>query len=201
MQSRRAFAKLCSGFGLTALVSSLAACTFSSVYADILAYVPAALSAFSVILSILSGAGVSIAPAVALIVNAVKAALADLQTAVTLWNDAPAAGKATLLGKISTALLVAEETLQEFWTNLDIPDSGLAATISGLLQIILETLMGFQSAIPAAPTVTTESALAIHRRESLRNVVTYTPTRRSLKQFKQVYNAYLVTKGFPQFSI
>jgi hypothetical protein len=199
---RRRFVKLCGALcAVCSPLFTLAGCSFSSVYADILAYVPAALSAFSVVLSILSAAGITLCAICAGLVNTVKAAFADLQTAITLYDDAPQSGKTTLLGKISTALLVAEEVLQEFWSNLDIPDSGIAGTIEGIIQIILETLMGFQSAIPAPPAVTTESAAALHRRQSLAKTIRYTPTRRSLKQFKSAINAFLVTKGYSQYSI
>ena len=195
--TRRSFGKLVSGGALAlAMGETLMGLSCSSVYADILKYVPVGLSAFASVLSILSGGGVTIAPVVATIVALVNAGFADLQAVVTAYDAAPAANKATLLGKISTALASVEANLQGFWSNLTIPDTKLESIVQGLLGIITTTLLGFGTQLPApSPTP------ALMARGSLRRTIAGTPTKRSVKQFRNDFNAILKQNGMSEHAI
>lgn len=191
--------------GVGSVVSVTTACPawLVSIYTDILKYVPTGLSAFSVILSILSGAGLlppGADAAINVIINLVKAGFADLQTAITQYQNAPAAQKAGLLGAISTALAIVESDVQMFWSNLNIPDGNLASLIQGLLGVIISTLAAFASAIPAPPP--SDALAAAHqRRASLAKIITVPPQRRTVKQFKKAFNADLAASGYNQYCI
>jgi hypothetical protein len=166
-----------------------------SLYQDILKYVPVALQAFGSILSLLAGAGVIPVPAgtvIAGIIAIVKAAFADLQTDVTNYENAPAAQKSTLLGKISTALAVVEGNLQEFWSDLQIPDPQLAETVEGLIGVILSALAGFATQLPT-PTPTPALTAVLKKRATLPKLIAVPAKKYSVKGFKAAYNAKLPT--------
>jgi len=149
MQTRRQFGKY---LGTGVLAASIGEVTMglscSSIFTNIEAYVPIGLQAFDSILTLLDPAsGIALAP----IVQEVKAGFADVTAAVNAYNNAPAADKATLAGKVSTALQVVTNEIQQFWSDANLPDSGLATTIFGVLQIILSTIASF---FPKLPPVT-----------------------------------------------
>jgi hypothetical protein len=200
--TRRQFAtrgaSLLGALGILPLLTSTG-CWLSSVYADIIKYVPIGLSAFSSIVSILSGAGVigvPIGAAIAGIVALVNKGFADLQTAVNSYQSAPAASKSILLGAISTALSTVEAYIQQFWSNLTIPDAQLASLVEGLLGVITSTLLGFASQLPApAPSA------ALTMRASLRKTINVAPKKRSLRQFRDDFNALLKGTAYGSHAI
>jgi hypothetical protein len=98
-----------------------------------------------------------------------------------------------LAGKIATALTAAEDSVQQFWNALKIPDAKLAALIEGLLGVIISTLSGFAAALPApaAPPARAQRAKRIA-----------TPAqRRSVKQFKQDFNGVLARSGYEKYAL
>lgn len=174
------------------------ACWFSqNVFDSIIKYVGVGLQAFTAVVSLLSGSGV-INPvegsAILVIINLVKAGFADLQTAVTNYENAPAADKQTLLGKISTALAVLEGTIQQFWNDVQLPNASLAAVVEGLLGIILSTLSAFASQLPA-PAVGTVP------KKALAKLIVVPAKKRTPKQFKKDFNAVLVQGGYAQYQV
>ncbi len=202
--SRRSFVKGAGAIGIGSLVSVTAACPawVGNVYSQILKYVPVGLQAFMSIISILSGSGVipiGTGAAIDAIVALVKAAFADVQTDVTNYENAPAAAKATLLGKISTALTILEGNLQQFWNDLSIPDAKLSSLIEGLLGVILSTLAAFSSQLPA-PVMTAQLEATQKKRATLSKTITATPQKMSVKQFKKMFNEKLGTE-YAQYAI
>lgn len=197
MIHRRGFIKQA---GLASLaVSTLtfdSGCWFSNVYKNLVTYIAVALQAFQSVIDLLTGAGVISAGAGTIIDNAialVKAGFADVQTLVKNYEDAPADQKQTLIGRISTAISVLEAQIQTFWNDLKIPDPKLAALISGLLGIILSTLGGFMTKLPA-PTLTKQSAAA----STLPNRIAFTPQLRTAKEFRRDWNNFLAEHGQPK---
>lgn len=195
--NRRSFGSLilkgAGALGLTSLVSVTAACPawLSSLYQDILKYVPVGLQAFGEIVSLLNDAGIiptPISTAANLIINAVKAGFADLQTDITNYDAAPASQKTTLLGKISTALQILEGNLQQFWSDLDIPDPALASTVESLLGIILAALGGFASALPA-PVSTPALNEVLRKRATLSKTIKVPAQRMTVKEFRKSFNS------------
>jgi hypothetical protein len=200
--SRRSFAQL--SLGAVALASTLGstvletACTFGTVFAAILKYVGVGLQAFQAVVDLLTGAGVlplGSAPALDAIIALVKAGFADLQVAVTNYNNNPG-DKTTLLGKISAALASLEANIQTFWSDLQIPDGKLAALVQGLLGIIISTLQGFATQLPApAPTPALKAAAENPKR------LTVPTLKLTPAQFKKRFNALLEQNGYPQLAI
>jgi phage-related protein len=193
MQTRRQFGKL---VGTGALAVGIGEVTLglscASLEADLEKYVPIGLSAFQTIVSLVDP---PIAAAVAGVITLVKAGFADVAAAVQDYQDAPAANKATLLGKISTAIVAVQSELQTFWNDLNLPDGSLATTISNLLAVILSTLAAFLPSLPAA------ASSASARQANLRKVVPFTPQRRSVSQFRKAFDAVLTANGHGDLAI
>jgi hypothetical protein len=200
--TRRAFGTLSLGalsvisvLGSTAVES---ACTFGTVFSAILKYVGVGLQAFQAVLDLLISAGVlpvGSGPAINAIVALVKAGFADLQVAVTNYNNNPG-DKTTMLGKISAALAALEANIQTFWNDLKIPDAKLAALVQGLLGLIISTLAGFLTQLPTPPPT---PAMADAAR--LPNRLVVQAQKLSMKQFKANFNALLAQNGYAQFAI
>lgn len=200
--TRRAFGKL--SFGALALGSTLGtmtletACTFGSVFSQILKYVGVGLQAFQAVVDLLTSAGViplGAGPAITAIIALVKAGFADLQVAVTNYNNNPG-DKTTLLGKISAALAAVEASIQTFWNDLKIPDAKLAALVQGLLGLIISTLAGFMSQLPSPPPTPAMTDAA-----QLPNRITVQAQKLTMKQFKSNFNALLAENGYAQYAI
>jgi hypothetical protein len=194
--TRRGFTKL--SFGALALASTIGgtvfetACTFGTVFSAILKYVGVGLQAFQAVVDLLTGAGVlpiGAGPGILAIVALVKAGFADLQTAVTNYNNNPG-DKTTLLGKISTALATLQANIQQFWNDLQIPDGKLASLVQGLLGLIISTLQGFATQLPPpAPTPAMEASAQLPKRLSV------APQKLSLSEFKKRFNTLLIENG------
>jgi hypothetical protein len=187
MMNRRNFvARAATGAGALLLTSFTTACWFTgTVFTQIMAYVGVGLTAFQAVVDLLVPGS---APGIDLAVALVKAGFADLQLAVQDYNNAPAANKSTLLGKISTALAALQNEIQGFWSNLHLPDSSLAKLIKGLLGIILSTLAGFAGQLPAPPAGTKLMAIPD-------NAMPVVPKVRTKKQFEQDFNNALKEAG------
>jgi hypothetical protein len=177
--------------GLLSTMTIDAACSFGTVFADILKYVGVGLTSFQSVVDLLAGAGIipiGTGAAIDTIIALIKAGFADLQTEVTAYNNAPAADKTTLEGKISVILANLQTSLQNFWSQLTIPDANLASTVEGLIGVILSTLAGFATQLPAAPATLTAKLAG--------KTISYTAKKRTVHQFKNDFNAVLVAHGY-----
>jgi hypothetical protein len=181
--TRRTFGKYISSAALALGIGEVTMGFGCGVFTDILTYVPIGLEAFETIISLLDP---SLATALAPIIVKVKAALADIAAAVQAYQNAPASEKATLLGKITTAINVAIDEIQAFWSSLNLPDQNLATTIADVLQIILSTLAGF------LPLLGGSLLMGKHHPKSL----PVTPALRSQKKFKKEINEVLRKHGY-----
>jgi hypothetical protein len=164
-------------------------------FAAILSWIDTGLSAFASVVDLLVGQGVLMVPvgsAIDLLIKAIKAAIADIGTAVSNYNAAPAASKTTLEGKISTALVVAQNLIAQFWNDLSIPDTKLASTVAGLLGLIVSTLAGFMSLLPPAP-----APVAI---TPVQKALPVSTQRLTTAQFKVKFNAILAANGFSNYA-
>jgi len=198
--NRRKFAGL-SAISLLSMPVMLntVACTFGSVFSEMLKYIGVGLQGFQAVVDLLAGAGVipvGSGTGIDLLISLVKAAFADLNAAITAYQAAPSASKASYLGKLSTVLSVLQANIQQFWNDLKIPDAKMASTVQGLLGIILSTLAGFSESLPTpAPT---PSAL---KAASLPNRLSVAPQKRTPSQFKKAFNQELATSGYTQYLI
>lgn len=193
--NRRTFNKL-SGMVIAALLMpATLLLTGCPSFTDISNWITVGLTSVQSIVDLLTGAGaisIPIGGIVDLAVKALKAGIGDIGAAVTAYNNAPAANKATLLGKLGTAITAAQNALAQFWNDLTIPDPKLAATISGLMGIIASTLAYFQTQAPAPATV----QLAV-----LPKRLSFTATKRNPKQFRDDFNTILKGNGFEKYAI
>ena len=192
MLNRRSFVKQTGmGIGALALAGGTILETGCGLWADILAYAQTGIAAFVAVVNLLVASGVIPAgtgSAIDLVITAVKAAFADVQAAVQAYDAAPASQKQTLAGKIATAITVAMQEIQQFWNDLKIPDSKLAALISGLLGIILSTLSAFLPQLPAPASLARSVPLTLP----------FTPKKRSVHAFKSEWNQMMVAAGQPK---
>lgn len=169
------------GGGLVLIsLATLPACWLQSVYSSLNKYIPIALLAFDRILDILAEHGVPV-PDLTDAVNAVKAALADIQAAIIAFEQ-----KHGEVGAIRAALSVAEERIEDFWRKLKLPNPEVAATIRALLGIILSTLAGFEMKLPGAP---------------VSRSVWAAPEARSVQKFRRDFNRTLDEHGESKFAI
>lgn len=200
--TRRNFGKSISlgmiGLMFMSMVSTVG-CTFTSIYNAIIKYIPVGLSAVASILSILSGAGIGISPLASTILNLIKIGFADLQTAITQYQNSTGSAQQTALGITTNVLADIEANIQQFWNDLTIPDAKLAALCSGLLGIIVSTLQGFQTQLPKPTPPAPGTARAIQA--TLPKKIYATPKMRSVSQFRKDFNSLLTDAGYAQHKI
>lgn len=197
--SRRGFGGLAAkGALVLAALSSgveLAGCSWTSIYTAIQKYVPLGLQAFAAVAALLTGQGVisgAGSAAINAVVTLVNNGFAGISAAVQQYETATAGQKPTLLAGISTALTVAANDIQDFWTSLNIPNPNLAATVKGLLGIITTTLSGFLTQLPVP--------VSVSLKQSAKGLSTV-GHRRSPGQFKADFNAILTQNGFSKYII
>jgi hypothetical protein len=185
MNRREVIKKVGLSAGTVLIAGQFLGISACNVYNDIMQYIPVALTAFSTIVSILNpGVGATILA----VISMVKVALADVQTAVTNYENAPSSEKVTLSGKIATAINAAEAELQQFWSDLKLPDGNLATLIEGVINVIVSTLAAFLPQLaPAIPVPA----------KTLTKRINYTAKKRSIKQFKSDLNAEFTKGGYP----
>lgn len=190
MQTRRGFIqKVSMLFGALAVSGStmfLTAC--AAVVNDLL-------TAFQSILNILSAAG--ILPGGALVSTALSNVIAD----VKIYENAPAADKASAGEKLSLVIQIAQAQLQTWFSGLGLTGV-LAAVVESLVSVILGTLAGLLPTLPVPPTSAPEiaAAKALSRRVVYKPVATITITRSGLDkasgQFRKSFNAALTSNGY-----
>ncbi len=190
------------GIALLAVAASwfgTSAASCADVFARISAYVGVGISAVTSVVNLLAGAGIITLPEgtlISLVLNMIKAAWADVTKAVADYQNAPAASKATFAQKLSTALAAVQAEIQQFWSDVKIPDAQLASTVAGLLGLVVSTIAGFITALPA-PTPTPSMAAA----KPLKKTLIVTPKQLSPTEFRKQFNAILAANGHQQYSI
>ena len=125
------------------------------------------------------------------------AAQCDTGSLVGQYQAAPAASKATLLGKIDTLLSVVSQNLNAVLGIAHIFDAALQATISSGLMLLLGTLISIQNLWPA-PSAPAASARASVRAALPRSVVV-SKSIPSCSSFVKSMNRVLV--GYPALQL
>lgn len=174
--------------GALSVLATLPACWLSNVYKNISQYIPYAMLAFDRILSILEEHGINTA-GMRDVIDRIKSAFADIQTAVLEYRDAHEADKASKLQAIQTALKIASRRLMDFWEMLRIPNEQVARTIKMLLDIIISTIEGFISRLPQPQGQEPQQKAGPVAHE------------RSLKEFREDFNRVLRDRGEAKFAI
>jgi hypothetical protein len=154
--------------------------------ADLQAYIPVGINALNGVVIVLQAAGIAV-PAL----TPILALFSTLLAAISEYNNAPATDKVTLKQKLSLVLRDIIDQIGAFFADLNIPGGSLLALITGLISVILSTLAGFATQLPApvAP-----ARLAMVSRQS----VTVTPEIISLKTFKKRWNALALQYQHPE---
>jgi hypothetical protein len=152
---------------------------------DLENYIPVALNAVAGIVTVLQAAGV-IPPGVASIINTVKVGLDDLLTAI---QDSAPAG--SIVGRIELVI----QALQGFVANLSLPAT-VDAVVTGLVDVILSTLMAFENALTPSPTTAAPRTFKVGARAIL-----VRPKMRTNRAFKRDYNAIAVAGGYPGIAL
>lgn len=173
--------------GTAGVLATLPGCFLHDVYKTIDRYVPVALMAFDRIIAVMVEHGVDVSRLVNA-VNMVKAALADIQSAVLEYHDAHEHDKQTLIHMISVALKVATHRLAEFWELLQIPNENLARTVKLLLDVIISTLTGFISQLSPGTPVASQKFVSEAK-------------VRSIKEFREDFNRVLDERGEAKFAL
>jgi hypothetical protein len=181
------------GAGAYAGTLFLAGCGFS--IDTILSYVSIAVKALNAVVQVLAQLGITVFPGGALVtvvVQAVSAALTAISTAVTAYDNAPAADKASTKLKITLAIYEAIGQLQTFWTNLGIQN----ATVQAIITVIIATLQGFLPQLPVPP-----NAAALNARMSSSGLTPVPKTYKAPEDFQTEINKILVDGGYAKLAI
>ena len=154
---------------------------------DILDWVKIGGPAIGTILQLLVGAGIIACLTCSASANIAVAAINAIATAVQNWMNAPPASKATLLGKIVTALQDALSAAITFFESVAIPDQKLATLIEGLVSLIVNALSGFIGQLGG-----TTAAASAKREVKLRaRTIPVVPVVMKAGTFKTRFNALL----------
>lgn len=192
MQTRREFVgHLTMGAAGTALALStleLKGCSASSVFTDILNWIPVGEASLNSILAILASNGIAVSPAAQLIVkeitdafNAVVAAIKEYQSAF----PAPVGA----LAKVQAALKAVVDQFTAFLAAQALPGGNIVTLVSSLAGVVFSTIAAFVNQLPL-PTATTVMFSVQHFRL---NGVEYNVTsiHRTRRAFKKDWNSTL----------
>lgn len=161
-----------------------------NIIADLINYIPWIIRALNSIQSIL---GSFMPPGAVTVLSIIMGALADMQGALVQYqNDPIPADKANLLARIKTFLRDIGDNFQLFLNALG-PLGVIPTVIIGIIEVVLSTLGWFSGNLPASTTVAAMPMPMTLRATS--EILYITPTKRSLKQFKQDFNSVVITGG------
>ena len=192
MQTRRSFiGTLSAGAAALALAGgalSLEGCMFSTIEADIEAYLPVALQAVDAILSLIN-------PAAAVIVEKftpiLEAALAAITKAIADWQAAEAAQKPGFVGAIIATLLTIQTDLGDLLAAVQVDAPKIYGVVYALASIVLGVLQYFLNKLQGSPAT---KANVVHG-------IQVEPLHLSPKKFISTFNAKAVSLGHPEAQI
>lgn len=163
----------------------LAGCDFGSAVDDIENWIPVGEDAVNGIIAILGTNGVPILPAVLAAEDIVNAALVALKQAVKEYK-ATTPAPVGALAKIQAEFKAVTDSFGAFVQAINLPIGGVYNAIIGIVQIVLETIAGFQQKFPVAPSMSMGAV-----RMSNGMTINYTPKLRTRRAFKKDYNSRL----------
>ena len=177
--------------------------TGCSALTDLLNWIPVGLQAISSILSLLSGAGVVVGPAISTIIGLIQVGLTDLRLAIVEYQSTvpPPAGA---LAKIDTFLA---DLVSNIGNGLGQLPTGLASIITlvvGLFELVLSTIEGFLMQIPAAAAGALPKTDAVFKRGMTVNgaAVSIGPRKNLTRRaFIRDYNRLVNAGGQPQAAL
>lgn len=177
-----------------------------NVFQDIESWVPTGIDAFNAVLNLLEGSGVITVAAgspIAAVVGVIFAAFNQLKTDAQqyLATNPPPVGA---LAKVLDVLQNIGTNFQSFLTAININDPKLSALVTGMVQIILGVVSGFENQLPqTAPT----TAKRIPARLTMGSgaaakVITITPVNKPSKaEFRKQWNTLVTSGGHPELKL
>ena len=205
MMNRRQFLEKSGhgAMGTALLVATATSSTFllggCSLESAIKTWVPVVRLAFGGILTVLESAGLfvpGVGTAIGIIATMIKAGFDDVLGAIDQWNKAPAASKATFLGKISTFLAALRDNFGKFWTDLKLPGGSIVGLIKGVSQVIMDAIASFLGQLPTP--VTTAVRYSVAGGPEITSAVS---KKMDLNDFKKQFNAVVSQYGHPEIAL
>ena len=192
MNRRQFVGNLTAGAAALAIGSSftLVGCNAAGVWKDIETWLPAGISSFEAIVTLVAPLA---APGIDAIAETVKAAFAVLSGAVDQYINSPAADKATWLLKVETAFNDVTQNIQNFLTAIGQTGNPIVKLALALAQIILSTISSFIGQIGPTPAPAT---LRVGEQ-----TVTVVPVSRNRKTFVSDFNSACIQAGHPELEI
>jgi hypothetical protein len=191
MNRRKFVGSLASGAAAAALGTASLELEGCDVWTEIQAWVPAGISAFEQIVTLVLPIA---APGINVIAQTVEAGFSALAAAVNQYINAPAASKATFKDKVLLIFSQLQGDIQAFLSAVNVDTGNPIVKIAlGLVEIIVSTITGFLGQIGAvtpAPTFRLSG-----------QSVTIAPVRRDRKRFVSAFNNQLVLAGHPELKI
>ena len=161
---------------------------FSTIEADIEAYLPVALQAVDAILSLIN-------PAAAVIVEKftpiLEAALAAITKAIADWQAAEAAQKPGFVGAIIATLLTIQTDLGDLLAAVQVDAPKIYGVVYALASIVLGVLQYFLNKLQGSPATKAQ----VVRGKQIE------PLHLSPKKFISTFNAKAVSLGHPEAQI
>lgn len=170
-----------------ALLFPMEGCSLSSLEAQVNGYIPVIIQTVDAMLGLFD-------PALAPLFNAgasiIKAAVADVEAAYADWQNALAAEKPGLAGKIAAALQVVAQDFGNFIDDVDAKaPASLAIDVTAVASIALGAIQYFINALSGTPG----TARTVKPRTA--QVFLVQPLHYSVKQYKAAVNAKLASFG------
>ena len=190
MNRRQFIGNLSAGAAALAITGGLSmeGCLFSTIEADIEAYLPVALQAVDAILSLIN-------PAAAVIVEKftpiLEAALAAITKAIADWQAAEAAQKPGFVGAIIATLLTIQTDLGDLLAAVQVDAPKIYGVVYALASIVLGVLQYFLNKLQGSPAT---KANVVHG-------IQVEPLHLSPKKFVSTFNAKAVSLGHPEAQI
>lgn len=177
--------------GPTALLTGCNALT------DIANWVSVGLSAFQNIIGLLEGTGVINVAAggeIASIVGIIDTGFTDLRAAIQQYKSTTPA-PAGALAKVDAILSLVVTDFQSFMSSLNFNDPSVEKLVTSLAEILLSTLGGFESELPASAAVA-QTSFRVGSRELM-----VKPKHRTRHQFIRDWNHQVSSGGHPELKL
>jgi hypothetical protein len=150
-------------------------------------YIVVAKNAIKGIAAVLSTAGIAVP-----FLTPILAAFDTVASAAVEYDNAPAVDKATTGEKLSVVLQTLIDNVGTFFADLNIPAGSLLSLATGIITLVLSTLAGFATKLPAPVVAARRQAMVSHQ------AITVAPKIISQKEFKKEVNALAVLYGHPE---
>lgn len=164
-------------------------CTTGDALAQLNKWLPVGIQAFAGVVAIINPAAGSV---LAVAVTTAKALWADVSAAVAAYNAAPAASKATVLGKVETALGALISGLPDVLKQIP-GGAEYANTVTAAIDLVLATLSAIDANLGGVPPVAQATATA--------RTAKITKAATNGADFKKQFNQILANGGYSKYAV